>query len=118
MEPLPPRHRRARNQHSSSRNAFSSSSSPSFSLECPYDDVSLSKGGKSKFEVHEYSEIFSGSSSIPVLDLSILDERVGSGELRSSRLDYSNIFGGLRNDEVAVPYEELFSGDAKKTKMQ
>ncbi|GFP98407.1 auxilin-like protein 1 [Phtheirospermum japonicum] len=83
----------------------------------PYDDVFLSNGvERESLDAHEYAEIFSGSSSIPVLDLSGLDERVGSDDFRSSKLDYSNIFGGFRNDDVAVPYEELFSGSAKKTK--
>ncbi|KAK4390703.1 Auxilin-like protein 1 [Sesamum angolense] len=86
------------------------------SFKNPYDGVLLSSnGGKgNSFEGHEYAEIFSGSSSIPVLDLSGLDERVGSGDCRSSKLDYSNIFGGFGNDDVAVPYEELFNGSAKK----
>ncbi|XP_051149946.1 auxilin-like protein 1 [Andrographis paniculata] len=105
-------------KHSSAGNALSSASSPSLSMNDPYEDVSLSNGGKSKFAFHEYAEIFSASSSIPVLDLSSLDERVGSREVQSSRLDYSNIFGGVRNDEVAVPYEELLTGAAKKIKMQ
>ncbi|KAI3464929.1 hypothetical protein Pfo_021592 [Paulownia fortunei] len=101
-----PPHRR---KHSTTTNAFS--------FKNPYDDVFLSKGGeRESLEAHEYVEIFSGSSSIPVLDLSGLDERVGSGDCRSSKLDYSNIFGGLRNDDVAVPYEELLNGSAKKTK--
>ncbi|PIN21705.1 Auxilin-like protein and related proteins containing DnaJ domain [Handroanthus impetiginosus] len=114
-----PPHRR---KHSTTTTkAFSSTS---FSLKNPYDDIVFSKGGgKTKFGAHEYAEIFSGSSSIPVLDLSCLDERVGSGDGQSSKLDYSNIFGGLRDDDVGVPYEELFNGAgagagaaAKKTK--
>ncbi|KAI3460335.1 hypothetical protein Pfo_016998 [Paulownia fortunei] len=106
-----PPHRR---KHSTTTNASSSSSF--FSLKNPYDDVVLSNGGKAKFGAHEYAEIFSGSSSIPVLDLSGLDERVSSGDCRSSKLEYSNIFGGLRDDDVAVPYEELFNGALKKTR--
>ncbi|KAL0325757.1 UNVERIFIED_CONTAM: Auxilin-like protein 1 [Sesamum radiatum] len=88
------------------------------SFKNPYDGVLLSSnGGKgNSFEGHEYAEIFSGSSSIPVLDLSGLDERVGTGDCRSSKLDYSNIFGGFGNDDVAVPYEELLNGSAKKSK--
>lgn len=102
-----------RTKHSTTTNIFSSS----FSFKNPYDDVLLSNGGERKsLEVHEYSEIFSGSSSIPVLDLSFLDERVASSDLRNSKLDYSNIFSGLRNDDVFVPYEELLNGSAKKTK--
>ncbi|KAL6572755.1 hypothetical protein OROMI_013713 [Orobanche minor] len=95
------------------------STTNSFSLKNPYDDVFISNGGKTELlEAHEYAEIFSGSSSIPVIDLSGLDERVASGDCRSSKLDYSNIFGGFRNDDVAVPYEELFNGPAKKSKLR
>ncbi|XP_073024931.1 uncharacterized protein [Primulina eburnea] len=101
-----PPHRRK--QSSSNAGAFAS-----FSKKNPYDDVLFSGGGaKSRpFGAHEYSEIFSGSSSsILVLDLPGLDESVVSGECRNSKLDYSNIFGGLRDDDVALPYEELFNG--------
>ncbi|KAL2458069.1 auxilin-like protein 1 [Forsythia ovata] len=107
-----PPHRR---KHSTSTaNAFSS-----FSSKSPYDDVLLSSGGGgpgsvgTKLGVQDYAEIFSGSqrgSSIPVLDLSGLDERAGSGHFRSSKLDYSNIFGGFRDEDVAVPYDQLFAG--------
>ncbi|GFP88105.1 auxilin-like protein 1 [Phtheirospermum japonicum] len=106
-----PPHRR---KHSNATTA--SSSSAFFSLKNPYDDVLFSNGGKSKFGAHEYVEVFSGSSSIPVLDLSGLEKRVGSGELRRSKPDYSSIFGGLGDDEVAAPYEELLNGAHKKTK--
>lgn len=101
-----PPHRRK--QSSSNTAAFAS-----FSMKNPYDDVLFSGGGTKArpFGAQEYSEIFAGSSSsIPVLDLPGLDERVVSGECRSSKLDYSNIFGGLRDDDVALPYEELFNG--------
>ncbi|KAL6511781.1 hypothetical protein OROGR_021378 [Orobanche gracilis] len=95
------------------------STTNSFSLKNPYDDVFMSNGGKKELlEAHEYAEIFSGSSSIPVIDLSGLDERVASADCRSSKLDYSNIFGGSRNDDVAVPYEELFNSPAKKSKLR
>ncbi|KAL2504067.1 auxin-like 1 protein [Abeliophyllum distichum] len=107
-----PPHRR---KHSTSTaNAFSS-----FSSKSPYDDVLLSRGGGgpgsvgTKLGVQDYAEIFSGSqrgSSIPVLDLSGLDERAESGDFRSSKLDYSNIFGGFRDEDVAVPYDQLFAG--------
>ncbi|XP_073141397.1 uncharacterized protein [Henckelia pumila] len=104
-----PPHRRK--QSSSNTGPFAS-----FSMKNPYEDVLFSGGGTKArpFGVHEYSEIFAGSSSsIPVLDLPGLDERVVSGECRSSKLDYSNIFGGLRDDDVALPYEELFNGVKK-----
>ncbi|XP_075520964.1 LOW QUALITY PROTEIN: uncharacterized protein LOC142554175 [Primulina tabacum] len=98
-----------RRKHSSSNTAAFAS----FSMKNPYDDVVFSGGGTKArpLGAQEYSEIFTGSSSsIPVLDLPGLDERVVSGESRSSKLDYSNIFGGLRDDDVALPYEELFNG--------
>lgn len=104
-----PPHRR---KHSTG-NAFSSS----FSFKKPYDDVVLANGGERKsLEAHEYTEIFSGSSSIPVLDFPGLDDRVGPVNSRNAELDYSSIFGGFRNDDVFVPYEELLNGSAKKTK--
>lgn len=104
-----PPHRR---KHSRPANASSSS----FSLKNPYDDIFLSTGGKSKFQPHEYAEIFSGSSSIPLLDLSGLNEPPRTCGFRSSELDYSNIFGGANGDDVALPYEQLFNGGVKKTK--
>ncbi|GER26547.1 chaperone DnaJ-domain superfamily protein [Striga asiatica] len=95
------------------------SSKNSFSFKNPYDDVFLSSvGERESLGARDYAEIFSGSSSIPVLDLSGLDEQVGSADCRSSKLDYNNIFGGFRNDDVGLPYEELFSGSAKKTKLR
>ncbi|EYU45184.1 hypothetical protein MIMGU_mgv1a0003262mg, partial [Erythranthe guttata] len=90
-----PPHRR---KHSATTAAFSST----FSFKNPYDGVLLPSGGERKsLEAHEYREIFSGSSAIPVLDLSGLDDRVGSADPRSSKIDYSNLFGGLRTDDVA-----------------
>ncbi|XP_057794019.1 auxilin-like protein 1 isoform X1 [Salvia miltiorrhiza] len=103
-----------RRKHSTTTaNVFSSS----FSFKNPYGDVLLPNGAERKsLQVHEYSEIFSGSSSIPVLDLSAMDERVALGDLRSSKLDYTNIFSGLTHDDVFVPYEELLNGSAKRAK--
>lgn len=111
----------------------------SFSGKDAYDDVLL-VGSKPrvgavagfasrKVAAEDYAEIFGGrngtrGSSIPVLDLSDLDERHGSGGFRSSnsKLDYSTIFGGFGGgagaDDVATPvrpYEELFNG-VKKVK--
>ncbi|KAH6834527.1 auxin-like 1 protein [Perilla frutescens var. hirtella] len=112
MESLP-RSSHRRKHSTTAANVFSSS----FSFKNPYGDVLLSNGGeRNSLQVHEYSEIFAGSSSIPVLDLSCLDERVGSGDFRSSKLDYTNIFGGLTHDDVFVPYEEVLNGSAKKAK--
>ncbi|XP_047316387.1 auxilin-like protein 1 isoform X2 [Impatiens glandulifera] len=60
--------------------------------------------------IDDYGEIFGGSrsSSIPVLDLPSLDESEVLVSNRSSKLDYSNIFGGFCNDDVALSYEQLF----------
>ncbi|CAN4122873.1 unnamed protein product [Withania somnifera] len=82
----------------------------------PYDAVFT--GSQSKFGAPvlptvapDYSEIFgvSRGSSIPVLDLSALDDDATvSDDCRSSmKVDYSNIFGG--EEDIALPYEELFS---------
>ncbi|CAN4093882.1 unnamed protein product [Withania somnifera] len=81
----------------------------------PYDAVFT--GSQSKFgapaSAPDYSEIFGVSrvSSIPVLDLSSLNDDVTvSDDCRSSvKVDYSNIFGGFSEEDVSVPYEELFS---------
>ncbi|CAN0872485.1 Auxilin-like protein 1 [Linum grandiflorum] len=61
--------------------------------------------------VEDYREIFecSGTSSIPVLDVPELNERRASVEPRSSRLDYSKIFGGLGEADIAMPYDNLIS---------
>lgn len=111
----------------------------SFSGKDAYDDVLLG-GSKPRFgavtgfasrkvAAEDYAEIFGGrngarGSSIPLLDLSDLDEGHGSGGSRSSnsKLDYSTIFGGFGGgaggDDVAMavpPHEELFNG-VKKVK--
>ncbi|XP_057785814.1 auxilin-like protein 1 isoform X1 [Salvia miltiorrhiza] len=99
-----------RRKHSAARSASTSS----FSLNNPYGDVLLSRGAdKAKFQPHEYAEIFSGSTSIPVLDLSGLTQPAG---FRSSELDYSNIFGGAKGGDVAVCHEQLFNGVVKTNK--
>ncbi|XP_040364832.1 auxilin-like protein 1 isoform X2 [Rosa chinensis] len=89
-----------------------------------YDGVFTS--APSKFTVssfssrlEDYCEIFGGSgaaSSIPVLEVPEPNERKASVDFRSSKLDYSNVFGGLGDSEFAVPYEELFAEPKKRTK--
>nr|XP_011459546.1 PREDICTED: auxilin-like protein 1 isoform X2 [Fragaria vesca subsp. vesca] len=56
----------------------------------------------------DYREIFGGggASSIPVLEVPELNER--KVDVRSSQLDYSNVFGGFGDSDFAVPYEKLF----------
>lgn len=105
------------------RRKLSSANGYSFSAkQHPYDDVfAQQKFGAPVFSsgAPDYSEIFGGSrgSSIPVLDLSGLDDAKISDDCRSSssKLDYSNIFGGFCEEDIAVPYDELFSG-AKRGK--
>ncbi|KAL1534832.1 hypothetical protein AAHA92_30962 [Salvia divinorum] len=87
----------------------STASSSSFSRNNPYADVMLSGGDKAKFQPVEYSEIFSGSSSIPVLDLSGLSQPEGC---RTSELDYSNIFGAKGGD-MALSHDQLFNKNTK-----
>ncbi|KAL4584285.1 hypothetical protein LXL04_008881 [Taraxacum kok-saghyz] len=96
------------------------SNANSFSSKNPYDGVF--SGHRPKFDrvpvvnVDEYREIFSGgqaASSIPVLDLSTLQESSdGSNlELGSTKPDYGMIFGGFRDEDIAVSYEELVARD-------
>ncbi|MCD7458291.1 hypothetical protein HAX54_037791 [Datura stramonium] len=100
------------------RRKLSSANGFSFSAkQHPYDGVltgSQPKFGAPGFPsgAPDYSEIFGVPrvSSIPVLDLSGLDDATVSDDCRSSsKLDYSNIFGGFSEEDIAVPYEELFS---------
>ncbi|KAI3759151.1 hypothetical protein L6452_06732 [Arctium lappa] len=63
--------------------------------------------------VEEYSEIFSSgqvASSIPVLDLSTFQESSDATNLEL-KPDYGKIFGGFRDQDIAVSYEELFARD-------
>ncbi|KAF9678290.1 hypothetical protein SADUNF_Sadunf07G0019600 [Salix dunnii] len=68
--------------------------------------------------VEDYTEIFGGfhalrgaSSSIPVLDLPLLDNEVAEDvffDVRScSGFDYNEIFGGCNGSDFAVSFEEL-----------
>ncbi|KAK4782297.1 hypothetical protein SAY86_016399 [Trapa natans] len=59
----------------------------------------------------DYTEIFGGSrdsrrSSIPVLDVPALHEQNASVDVRSSKLEYSTIFGG-GTDDAALSFEEV-----------
>ncbi|KAL8200435.1 hypothetical protein R6Q57_011774 [Mikania cordata] len=88
-----------------------------------YDDVF---GGPPKFgattlppRLEDYTEIFQGfhasrGSSIPVLDLPAPDEESDEVwfDVRSSKLDYSEVFGGFNGLDFAISYEELF-GNSK-----
>ncbi|KAF7828882.1 Auxilin-like protein 1 [Senna tora] len=82
-----------------------------------YDDV---YGGPPKFGVNtlsprfeDYSEIFGGfhtarASSIPLLDLPMVDENEVFFDVRSSGFDYGEVFGGFDGLDFAVSYEDLF----------
>lgn len=94
----------------------------SFSAKNAYDDVFSGppnkRGAAPSRAVWDYAEIFGASraSSIPVLDLSVLEDRAGgSGEdVRSSKLDYSMIFGGFGDEDIALPYEDVVAKRAKQ----
>ncbi|KAK9133507.1 hypothetical protein Scep_013035 [Stephania cephalantha] len=82
-----------------------------------YQDVF---GGPPKFglpnlssRIDDYAEIFRGyhasrGSSIPFLDLPDVDESA----FLTSKLDYSEVFGGSGRVDFAIPYEELFAEPA------
>ncbi|XP_076892084.1 uncharacterized protein LOC143543710 [Bidens hawaiensis] len=74
-----------------------------------YDGVfSGHRPGAPAVNVDEYREIFSTTgSSIPVIDLNKMEESA-SGELKP---DYSGIFGGFRDLNIAVSYQELLARD-------
>ncbi|XP_057975734.1 auxilin-like protein 1 [Malania oleifera] len=91
----------------------------SFAGRTAYDDVfagtAKSRAANFSSRAEDYNEIFNSSkasrgSSIPVLDLSTLKERGGPGRVRSSEIDYAKIFGGFKDADFAVSYEELFAG--------
>jgi hypothetical protein len=88
-----------------------------------YEDVF---GGPPRFgvaptlspRVEDYSEIFGGfhaprgaSSSIPVLDLPLVDNEAAEDvffDVRScSGFDYNEVFGGFNGSDFAVSFEEL-----------
>lgn len=69
--------------------------------------------------VQDYGEIFGGpeasrASTIPFLDVPALNGRSISVDVRSSKLDYSTVFGGFGGLDFAVSYEELVSEPKKR----
>ncbi|KAF5451465.1 hypothetical protein F2P56_026571 [Juglans regia] len=82
-------------------------------------------GGPPKFgvstlspRVEDYSEIFenfhaSRASSIPVLDLPVVDESEVFFDVRSCSFDYAEVFGGFEGIDCAVSYEELLFDQSK-----
>ena len=106
-------------QRASAAMAFSKkrSNSHSFNGKNMYDGV---LGGQSEVgsRVEDYAEIFGGGagSSIPVLDVPELNERKFSVDVLSSKLDYSNIFGGFGDFDCAVSHEEFIAKPTKDKK--
>ncbi|PON54949.1 DnaJ domain containing protein [Parasponia andersonii] len=75
--------------------------------------------------VEDYREIFGGGSkaasrgsSIPFLEVPELNEPKITVDFRSSKLDYSKIFGGFGDSNFAVPYQEFSSEPNKKKKSE
>ncbi|KAK6256761.1 hypothetical protein QUC31_000220 [Theobroma cacao] len=99
-------------QRASAATAFSKklSHGHSFNGKNMYDGV-FSGQSKVGSSVEDYAEIFGGGSgsSIPVLDVPELNERKFSVDVSSSKLEYSNIFGGFGDFEYAVSHEEFIA---------
>ncbi|XVE69851.1 hypothetical protein DITRI_Ditri10aG0024800 [Diplodiscus trichospermus] len=106
-------------QRASGATAFAKkhSNGHSFNGKSMYDGVF---GGQRKVgsRVEDYAEIFGGGSgsSIPVLDVPELNERKLNVDVSSSKLDYSNIFGGFGNFDFSVSHEELIAKPTKEKK--
>lgn len=96
------------------------SNARSFNDKSAYDGVfaAPSKHGAPVFSarVEDYREIFGGSrvSSIPILDVPALSDKKFPGDVRTSKVEYSKIFGGFDELNFAIPYEELLA-EANKT---
>ncbi|XP_057994841.1 auxilin-like protein 1 [Hevea brasiliensis] len=103
--------------HSRQLNMLSKKSCNGDTTKSIYEDVF---GGPPRFgtptlspRVEDYSEIFGGfrasrASSIPVLDLPLVDEAADVFfDVRSSGFDYGEVFGGFNGCDFAVSYNEL-----------
>ncbi|XP_059623622.1 auxilin-like protein 1 isoform X2 [Cornus florida] len=99
--------------HSLSRKAYNANG---FAAQTIYTDVFRGppKFGASTLSprVEDYTEIFgsfraSRASSIPILDLPVVQESDASFDVRS--FDYSQVFGGFNGLDFAVSYQEVFS---------
>lgn len=87
-----------------------------------YDDVF---GGPPKFvaptlapRLEDYTEIFGGfraprASSIPVLDLPVVDEDDVFFDVQSSGFDYDEVFGGFDALDSAVSFHDLMMDQSK-----
>ncbi|XP_022132309.1 auxilin-like protein 1 isoform X2 [Momordica charantia] len=95
------------------------SNARSFNDKSAYDGVfaAPSKHGAPVFSarVEDYREIFGGSrvSSIPILDVPALSDKKHPVDVRSSKLEYSKIFGGFDELNFAISYEELLAESNK-----
>ncbi|OVA07064.1 hypothetical protein BVC80_1117g72 [Macleaya cordata] len=111
-------HSLQRTQPSATLSKKISSNGNGFTAKTVYDDVF---GGPPKFgvptfssRIDDYNEIFgsfhsSRVSSIPILDLPIVDESDFAIDVRNSKFDYSEVFGGFNGLDFAVSYEELLA---------
>ncbi|CAN8328062.1 unnamed protein product [Cochlearia groenlandica] len=113
--------KKASNGNGHGNGGFSYGSGKTANLATTYDDVF---GGPPRFggapslspRLEDYCEIFAGFngssraalSSIPVLDLPIVDERDIFFDVRSNGFDYNEVFGGFNDLDFAPSYEELF----------
>lgn len=105
-----------RNRSSSTSFSKRLSSGNGFTRKTIYDDVFAGprKSGLPTFSarLEDYSEIFGGSrgsrnTSIPILDLPEIPL-----DVRSSKVDYSEVFGSSGDVDFAVPFEEV-AGESK-----
>lgn len=109
---------------SSTSTSFSKKScnGTSFMTKTTYDDVF---GGPPKFvaptlapRLEDYTEIFGGfrsprASSIPVLDLPVVDEDDVFFDVQSSGFDYDEVFGGFDALDSAVSFHDLMMDQSK-----
>ncbi|XP_042498120.1 auxilin-like protein 1 isoform X2 [Macadamia integrifolia] len=121
MEDYPHAFRRGKASAATLSKKISNANGNGLTPKTVYDDVF---GGPPKFGVptfsapiEDYSEIFgsfhsSRGSSIPVLDLPVSDAGDFSLDVRASKFDYSEIFGGFNGIEFFDSHEELF-GESK-----
>lgn len=101
-----------------SRKISNRSHSLSFSANAVYDGV-FASSANSKSPMVDYGEIFRGSgpspSSIPFLDVPELNVGKVKVDVRSSKLDYSSVFGGFGGCNFSVTPKEVIIKSEKKT---
>lgn len=97
----------------------SHSHSLSFSANAVYDGVFSSPANTKSSPLVDYGEIFRGSvgpspSSIPFLDVPELNVGKVKVDVRSSKLDYSSVFGGFGACDFAVTPSEVIVKPERK----